>query len=391
MNIYEYEAKALLAKYNIHIPRGIAILRKEEIDSKIDGFTASTYVVKGQIYAGGRGKAGGIQISQNKDKAKLLANELWGKTLVTPQTGPEGQKIRRLYIEEGCNIEKEYYVSLVVDRSKNSITIIASSEGGMDIEEVAEKSPEKIIKSYINLSTGIQQFNIRQIAVEIGLDKALFKKFAKILNGLYKAFIETDADQIEINPLVITAEGELAILDAKINFDDNALYKHPEIAKLADLEELDPLEVEAHKKELSYIKIDGNIGCMVNGAGLAMATMDIIKLYGGEPANFLDVGGNADKEKVTAACKIIIADPKVKAILVNIFGGIMRCDIIAEGIISAIKDINLKLPLVVRLAGTNADLGKKIIADSGLNIIAASDLEDAAKKVVNASVSSSNI
>jgi succinyl-CoA synthetase beta subunit len=384
MNIHEYQAKEVLKKYGVPTSHGIVILNEKDINPMIDGFDANLYVVKAQIHAGGRGKAGGVKVVRTKEEAKKSAQEMFGKTLVTHQTGPEGQVVRRLYVESGCDIAKEYYFSVVLDRASSRITFMASTEGGVDIEQVAEETPEKIIKITVDPATGIQPFHGRNIAFRLGFVGDQVKQMMKIVEATYNAFINTDASQIEINPLVTTPEGNILALDAKINFDDNGLFRQPEIQALRDEDEEDPLETRASKAELSYVRMDGNIGCMVNGAGLAMSTMDIIKLYGAEPANFLDVGGGADKERVTEAFKIIISDPAVKGILVNIFGGIMRCDIIAEGIIAAAKDVGLKVPLVVRLAGTNFELGKKILTNSGLAIIPADDLADAAMKIVKA-------
>ncbi len=382
MNIHEYQAKEILRSFGVPTGRGEVILRQKDIDSVIDGITANVYVVKAQIHAGGRGKAGGVKIAKNKDEAKRYAHGMWDMNLVTHQTGPKGQKVQRVYIEAGCDIRKEYYFSVVLDRAGSCVTLMASTEGGVDIEEVADKSPEKIIKVQIDPATGVQPFHGRRIAYALGFSGDQAKSMMKIVEATYNAFIGTDASQIEINPLVETGEGDLRALDAKINFDDNAIFRHQNISLMRDESEEDPFELRAANAGISYVRMDGNIGCMVNGAGLAMATMDIIKFYGGEPANFLDVGGGADRERVTEAFKIILSDPEVKAILVNIFGGIMRCDIIAEGIIAAAKDIGLSVPLVVRLAGTNFELGKKILAESGLSIIPADDLADAAKKVV---------
>lgn len=384
MNIHEYQAKQVLKKYGVPTSHGVVTLKAEEIDDLIKNFDADVYVVKAQIHAGGRGKAGGVKVVRNKEEARNLAYGMYGKTLVTHQTGPAGQVVKRVYIESGCNIAKEYYFSAVLDRTTNRITFMASTEGGVDIEDVARKTPEKIIKVSVNPATGIQPFHCRSLAFRLGFKGDQVKQMMKIVECVYTAFVSTDSSQIEINPLVVTAEGDLLALDAKINFDDNGLFRHPEIAALRDEDEEDPLEVRASKADLSYVRMDGNIGCMVNGAGLAMATMDIIKLYGAEPANFLDVGGGADKERVTEAFKIILSDKAVKGILVNIFGGIMRCDIIAEGIVAAAKDVGINLPLVVRLAGTNFELGKEILDNSGLKIIAANDLGDAADKVVKA-------
>lgn len=384
MNIHEYQAKQVLRNYGVPTSHGVVILKSSDIDDVINNFDAKTYVVKAQIHAGGRGKAGGVKVVRSKEEAKNAANAMFGKTLVTHQTGPKGQLVKRLYVESGCDIAKEYYFSVVMDRSSRRITFMASPEGGVDIEEVAEKHPEKIVKVSVDPATGILPFHCRSIAFRLGFTGDKAKQMMKITESVYQAFISTDASQIEINPLVETTDGTLLALDAKINFDDNGLFRHPEVSSLRDEDEEDPLEVRASKSELNYVRMDGDIGCMVNGAGLAMATMDIIKLYGGEPANFLDVGGGADKERVTEAFKIILSDKAVRGILVNIFGGIMRCDIIAEGIIAAAKEVGVKVPLVVRLAGTNFELGKKILASSGLEIIAADDLGDAAQKIVKA-------
>jgi len=384
MNIHEYQAKQVLGKYGVPTSHGIVALKSEEIDELIKNFDAKVYVVKAQIHAGGRGKAGGVKVVRSKEEARSIAHDIYGKTLITHQTGPKGQVVKRVYIESGCDIAKEYYFSAVLDRSSNRITFMASTEGGVDIEEVAEKTPEKIIKVSVDPVTGILPFHCRALAFRLGFSGDKAKQMMKIAESVYNAFVATDASQIEINPLVETTDGNLLALDAKINFDDNGLFRHPEIASLRDEAEEDPLEVRASKADLNYVRMDGTIGCMVNGAGLAMATMDIIKLYGAEPANFLDVGGGADKERVAEAFKIILSDKAVKGILVNIFGGIMRCDIIAEGIVAAAKEVGVKVPLVVRLAGTNFELGKKILANSGLEIIAADDLGDAAQKIVKA-------
>lgn len=384
MNIHEYQAKQVLNKYGVPTSHGIVALKKDEIDGLFKNFNANLYIVKAQIHAGGRGKAGGVKVMKDKEEARKAAHEMYGKTLVTHQTGPEGQVVKRVYIESGCDITKEYYFSAVLDRATNRIVFMASTEGGVDIEEVAEKSPEKIIKISVDPASSIQPFHGRSIAFGLGFSGEQAKQMMKIVEATYNAFIATDASQIEINPLVVTSEGNLLALDAKINFDENALFRHPEIAELRDEDEEDELEIRASKSELNYVRMKGSIGCMVNGAGLAMATMDIIKLYGAEPANFLDVGGGATKERVTEAFKIILSDKSVKGILVNIFGGIMRCDIIAEGIVAAAKEVGLELPLVVRLAGTNFELGKQILDNSGLKIIAANDLGDAAQKIVKA-------
>jgi len=387
MNIHEYQAKILLKEFGVPVPVGYPAFTVEEATQQAKKLQAegnSVFVVKAQIHAGGRGKAGGVKVVKSIEDVTKESKAMFGKILVTHQTGPEGREVKRLYIESGSNIDREYYLSAVVDRATSAITFIASKEGGMDIEEVAEKHPEKIIKVSVDIATGVQGMHVRNLAFGVGLE-ADIKQFGKIVEGVYNAVIAKDASQIEINPLVKTKEGNLIALDAKINFDDNALYRHADVVALRDTNEEEPLEIEASKYGLSYVKMDGTIGCMVNGAGLAMATMDIIKLYGKEPANFLDVGGGANKEKVTAAFKIILSDPAVSAILVNIFGGIMRCDIIAEGIIAAVKESELKVPLVVRLEGTNVEKGKEILAKSGLAIIAADNLEDAAQKVTKIS------
>lgn len=385
MNIHEYQAKQLLnTKYGLPTSSGVVALKKEDIDPLINSLDADLYVVKAQIHAGGRGKAGGVKVTRDKQEACKFAHEMYGMNLVTHQTGPEGQTVRRVYVESGCDIEKEYYFSAVLDRSSNSVVLMASTEGGVDIEQVAEDSPEKIVKVCVNPSVGLQDFHCRRIGFNLGFKGDHLKQMMKIVRSVYEGFIGTDASQIEINPLVMTTEGNLLALDAKINFDDNALFRHPDIVALRDQDEEDELESKASDADLSYVRMSGDIGCMVNGAGLAMATMDIIKLHGAEPANFLDVGGGADRQRVAEAFKIILSDSSVKAILVNIFGGIMRCDIIAEGVVAAAKEVGLSMPLVVRLAGTNFELGKKILAESGLQIIAADDLEDAAKKAVEA-------
>ncbi len=387
MNIHEYQAKALLKKFGVAVPEGhVAFSVPEAVEAAktLEASGNKVFVVKAQIHAGGRGKGGGVKVVKSIEEVKEKASEILGMTLVTHQTGPEGKVVKRLYIEAGSNIKKEYYLSAVVDRKTKTVVFMASTEGGMEIEEVAAHSPEKIITVSVDAAAGIQQFHARKLGFGLGLSGETLKKFIKLIFSLYKAFIATDASQLEINPLVETAEGDIIALDAKYNFDDNALHRHEEIRELRDLDEEEPLEIEASKFDLNYIKMDGKIGCMVNGAGLAMATMDIIKLYGSSPANFLDVGGGATREKVTAAFKIILSDPNVKGILVNIFGGIMRCDIIANGILEAAKEVNLSVPLVVRLEGTNVDLGKEILAKSGLAIIPANDLSDAAQKIVAA-------
>ena len=387
MNIHEYQAKGLLKKFGVAVPEGhpaFTVAEAVEAAKKLESAGHKVFVVKAQIHAGGRGKAGGVKVVKTIAEVEEKATEILGKTLVTPQTGPEGKEVKRLYVESGSNIKKEYYLSAVVDRATNSVVFMASTEGGVEIEEVAISNPEKLISVAIDPATGIQGCHARKLGFALGLKGDTLKKFSKLVFALYAACIDTDASQVEINPLVETEEGDIIALDAKIGFDDNALFRHPDILEMRDLEEEEALEIEASKYDLSYIKMDGKIGCMVNGAGLAMATMDIIQLYGSSPANFLDVGGGATREKVTAAFKIILSDENVEGILVNIFGGIMRCDIIANGIIEAAKETNLSIPLVVRLEGTNVDLGKEILAKSGLTIIAADDLADAADKIVKA-------
>jgi succinyl-CoA synthetase beta subunit len=383
MNIHEHQAKALLKDFGVNTSKGIVMFSKDDINNAIDEFNAKLYVVKAQIHAGGRGKVGGVKLAKTKQEAKDMAHDMWGKTLVTKQTGPDGQVVNRIYIEDGCDIKHEYYLSMVLDRAKSLLSLVISKEGGIDIEEVAEHSPEKIVTLHIDTAIGLQPFHCRNVNFILGLPADMIKQTTALVQGIYNLFIAKDADQIEINPLVLTEDGKLLALDAKVSFDDNALFKHQDILLLRDVNQEEPLETKAANYGLSYVKMNGSIGCMVNGAGLAMATMDIIKLYGSEPANFLDVGGGADKEKVAQALKIILSDHHVKGILVNIFGGIMRCDIIAEGIIAAAKEVNLSVPLVVRLAGTNVELGKQILANSGLEITAANDLADAAKKIVD--------
>lgn len=383
MNIHEYQAKEVLRRFGVPTLKGHLAETVDEAIKGAQSLGGSVWVVKAQIHAGGRGKGGGVKVAKSLDEVGELAGQILGMDLVTPQTGPEGKKVHKVYIEEGCNIAKEYYVAALVDRSEDKVTLMASSDGGMDIEEVAEKTPELIHRVVVDPATGLMPFQARQLAFAIGMKGKTVNKAVKVLISLYEAFVKTDASLAEINPLVVTAEEEVIPLDCKLNFDSNALYRHPDIVEYRDFSEEDPTEVEASKYDLAFIKLDGEIGCLVNGAGLAMATMDIIKLHGNEPANFLDVGGGANKEKVTAAFKLILKDPNVKGILVNIFGGIMKCDIIAEGVIAASKEVGLSVPLVVRLEGTNVDLGKKILADSGLNIIPADDLTDAAKKVVD--------
>lgn len=384
MNIHEYQAKELLRSMGVPVPEGKPILSVGQIESVVKSFSSFPIVVKAQIHAGGRGKAGGVKLAKSRDEAISIAKDMMGKVLHTKQTGPDGQKVSRLYIESGSKIKKEYYISAVIDRKNQCITFISSTEGGMDIEEVAEKSPSKIVHTPINPSTGIQTFHVRKILFTLGFDAKLVKKLAPIVNGMYRAIVELDAEQVEINPLVETEDGELVVLDAKINFDNNALYRQKEIESLRDTSEENELELKASDEGLNYIKMDGNIGCMVNGAGLAMATMDIIKYYGEEPANFLDVGGTADEERVKKAFEIITSDPKVEGIVVNIFGGIVKCDLIANGILNAAKSMKLNIPVVVRLSGTNFELGKEILSKSDLDLIPADDLEEAAQAIVKA-------
>jgi succinyl-CoA synthetase beta subunit len=382
MNIHEYQGKEILRKYNVPVPRGIPAFSVDEAIKAAETLGGPVWVVKAQIHAGGRGKGGGVKVAKSIEQVKEYASSILGMTLVTHQTGPEGKLVKRLLIEEGADIKKELYVSLVVDRVSQQVALMASSEGGMDIEEVAESHPEKIHTLLIDPQAGLQDAQADDIARKIGVPDASIAQARQALQGLYKAFWETDASQAEINPLILTGDGKVIALDAKFNFDSNALFRHPEIVAYRDLDEEDPAEIEASKFDLAYISLDGNIGCLVNGAGLAMATMDTIKLFGGEPANFLDVGGGATTEKVTAAFKLILSDPAVKGILVNIFGGIMKCDIIADGIVAAAKEVNLQVPLVVRLEGTNVQQGKDILANSGLPIVPANDLGDAAQKIV---------
>lgn len=384
MNIHEYQAKEVLRKYGVATLQGKVAQTPEEAVKVAQEIGGSIWVVKAQIHAGGRGKGGGVKLAKSLDEVKSLAAQIIGMNLVTHQTGPEGKKVHKVFIEQGCNIQKEYYVAALVDRATGRVALMGSSEGGMDIEEVAAHNPNAIKKVDIDPVIGLGIFQARHLAYEIGIPSANVNKAAQFFMALYKAFIETDCSIAEINPLVLTKEGEVYALDAKMNFDSNSLYRHSAIVEMRDLTEEDPTEIEASKYDLAFIKLDGNIGCLVNGAGLAMSTMDIIKIHGGAPANFLDVGGGANKEKVTAAFKIILKDPNVKGILVNIFGGIMKCDIIAEGVIAASKEVGLKVPLVVRLQGTNVELGKKILAESGLNIIPADTLTDAAQKIVGA-------
>ncbi len=384
MNIHEYQAKELLRKFGVVTGKGTAAFTVDEAVKAAEAQPGPVWVVKAQIHAGGRGLGGGVKVVKSIADVKAESTRILGMTLVTPQTGPEGKLVQRLYIEEGTAIARELYLSMLVDRESSNVAFIASTEGGMSIEDVAHNTPEKIITIHVDPAAGYQPYVGRRIANALKLEGDLAKQCGKMMGQLYKAFIETDMSLLEINPLVVSKDNQLICLDAKVNFDSNSLMRHPDIVALRDLTEEDPKEIEASKYDLSYVALDGSIGCMVNGAGLAMATMDIIKLYGAEPANFLDVGGGATKEKVTAAFKIITADPRVKGILVNIFGGIMKCDVIAEGVVAAVRDVGLKVPLVVRLEGTNVELGKKIITDSGLNVVPADDLNDAAQKIVKA-------
>ena len=392
MNIHEYQAKALLKDFGVPVPKGVAVFSPDEAMAAAKELGGPLWVVKSQIHAGGRGKGtfsepeagekGGVRLAKSVEEVHEHAEQMLGKTLVTHQTGPVGRMVKRLYIEDGSSIERELYLSALVDRETSRIAFITSTEGGMDIEQVATDTPEKIHTLIIDPATGYMPFHGRKIAFGLGLRGDQVRQCVKLISNLYRAFVEKDMSMLEINPLIVTGDGDLKCLDAKINFDGNALFRHPDVLELRDIEEEDPAEVEASRYDLNYVKLDGEIGCMVNGAGLAMATMDIIKLYGSEPANFLDVGGGANKEQVMNAFKIILSDPNVKGILVNIFGGIMRCDIIAEGIVAAAKEMSIDVPLVVRLEGTNVEIGKQMLTDSGLAIIAADDLGDAARKIV---------
>ena len=382
MNIHEYQAKELLKKFGAPVPNGVHGDTSEDLLNKSKLLKTEKYVLKAQIHSGGRGKAGGIKITNSLEELKQAADQMLGKTLVTNQSGPRGKKVKKLYVEESSRIDKEFYLSCLVDRAKSKIAFISCLEGGMDIEEIANKNPEKIITTRIDVEKEISDLDCEKVIDVFKLEYDAKDQAIELIKSMYRLFIEKDASLIEINPLVLTKENNILCLDAKINFDDNAIFRHPDIYELRDLNEEDPTEIEANKKELSYIKLDGNIGCMVNGAGLAMATMDIIKLFGGSPANFLDVGGGASKDKVAAAFKMILSDKNVKAILINIFGGIMRCDVLALGVVEAAKEMKIDIPLVVRLAGTNYEKGKKILDDSKLKIISASDLSEAAKKVV---------
>ncbi|NJJ37786.1 ADP-forming succinate--CoA ligase subunit beta [Paenibacillus apii] len=383
MNIHEYQGKEVLKSYGVAVPNGKVAFTVEDAVAAAEELKSSVAVVKAQIHAGGRGKAGGVKVAKNLDEVRLFAGEILGKTLVTHQTGPEGKLVKRLLIEEGCEIVKEYYIGLVVDRGTGRVVLMGSEEGGTEIEEVAVLHPEKIFKEIIDPAVGLQMFQARRLAYHISIPNELIGKSVKFMQALYSAFMDKDCSIAEINPLVVTADGNVLALDAKLNFDSNALFRHKDIQALRDLDEENEKEIEASKYDLSYIALDGNIGCMVNGAGLAMATMDIIKYYGGEPANFLDVGGGATAEKVTEAFKIILSDAKVKGILVNIFGGIMRCDVIASGIVEAASQLGLTKPLVVRLEGTNVELGKQILSGSGLNIVSADSMADGARKIVS--------
>lgn len=384
MKIHEYQAKEILRQYGVVTARGIACFSVDEAVSAAQSLGGEAWVVKAQIYAGGRGKGGGVKVARSLEEVRQLAGDMLGMRLVTHQTGPDGQTVRRLFIEEGVNIAREYYVGMVVDRGSQRVCLMASAEGGMDIEQVAAQTPEKIHKVYIDPITGLTDSEAFAVAEKIGIPDISRNEAVALLKNLYQAFDDKDASLVEINPLALTADHHVLALDAKMNFDDNALFRHSEIVALRDLDEEDPAEIEASRHDLSYIPLDGNIGCLVNGAGLAMATMDIIKLYGGNPANFLDVGGGATAEKVTAAFKLMLKNPKLTAILVNIFGGIMKCDVIAEGVVQAAREVQLTVPLVVRLEGTNVQIGKRILADSGLAVISADNMTDAAQKAVNA-------
>ena len=384
MNIHEHQAKKILKKYGVAVPEGIFALTVDDLIEKAKSLKTNKYVLKAQIHSGGRGKAGGVKILDNLEELKIAARELLGKILVTHQTGPEGKEVKRLYVEESSNIDKEFYLSCLIDRSSSKIAFISSDQGGMDIEEVAKNNPQKIITTKVEMSDEISETDCEKIIKIFNLNDNIKNQAISLIKSIYKMFKNTDANMVEVNPLILTKDEKIICLDAKVNFDSNALFRHPEIIELRDLNEEDPTEIEASKHDLAYIKLDGSIGCMVNGAGLAMATMDIIKLYGKEPANFLDVGGGASKEKVSAALKIILSDKNVKGILINIFGGIMRCDILAQGVVDAAKEINISVPLVVRLAGTNFKEGKMILDNSGLKLISAENLDDAAKKTVEA-------
>ena len=382
MKIHEYQAKAVLSKHGVPVPKGEVAFTPQEVPDIAKRLGTGVVVVKAQIHAGGRGKAGGVKLAKSPDEAETIARELIGKTLVTYQTGPSGQRVSRLLIEEGLAIDKELYLGLVVDRSTQRIVLMVSKEGGVEIEKVAEETPEKIHKVFINPAVGLQPFEAQRLAFALGLSGDSVKKAVRMMISLYQAYIASDASIVEINPLIVTKSGDLLALDAKMNFDDNALYRHPDVRELRDISEEDPLEVEASKFSLNYIRLDGNIGCMVNGAGLAMATMDIIKLAGGEPANFLDVGGGANAEQIKNAFRILMMDPDVNSVLINIFGGILRCDVLAAGVIAAVKELGVPVPIVIRMKGTNVEEGKKMLADSGLNFATADTMSEAADKVV---------
>ncbi len=383
MKIHEYQAKEILRRHGVAVPRGVLATTAEEAEAAARQLTG-TVVVKAQIHAGGRGKGGGVKLARSPEEAKAHAQAMLGVMLKTPQTGPDGQRVRKVYVEAGCTIARELYLGLTLDRERGRLALMASTEGGVDIEEVAAHQPEKILREWIDPLVGLAPFQARRVAFGLGLSGDAVSAFARFAIGLYQACLATDASLVEVNPLVVTAEGAILALDAKMNFDDNALFRHKDVAALRDVDEEDPKEAQAKEHDLSYIALKGDIGCMVNGAGLAMATMDVIQLSGGQPANFLDVGGGADEKKVTAAFKILLADPEVKAVLVNIFGGIMKCDVIANGIVAAARQVELRIPLVVRLEGTNVELGKKILAESGLAVTPADDLGDAARKAVAA-------
>jgi succinyl-CoA synthetase beta subunit len=384
VNIHEFQAKEILKRFGVAVPRGIVASTPEEAKAAAVELGGGVCVVKAQIHAGGRGKGGGVKVAKNAEEAAAKARDMLGKNLVTHQTGPEGRQVRRVLVEQGLNIDRELYVAMVLDRAQSRVTVICSSEGGVEIEEVAAKQPEKILKETVDPVIGLAPFQCRRLAFALGIPNELAGKMVAVMQGLYRAFDECDASLAEINPLIITKEGQVMALDAKMNFDSNAFFRQKEILALRDLSEEDPREVEASKYDLSYISLDGNIACMVNGAGLAMATMDIIKLYGGEPANFLDVGGGADKEKVAHAFRILLADPRVRGVLINIFGGIMRCDVLAQGVVEAARELRVSVPLVVRMQGTNVEIGRKILADSGLPIIPAETMAEAAEKIVKA-------
>jgi succinyl-CoA synthetase beta subunit len=384
VNIHEFQAKEILKRFGVAVPRGIVASTPEEAKAAAVELGGGVCVVKAQIHAGGRGKGGGVKVAKNAEEAAAKARDMLGKNLVTHQTGPEGRQVRRVLVEQGLNIDRELYVAMVLDRAQSRVTVICSSEGGVEIEEVAAKQPEKILKETVDPVIGLAPFQCRRLAFALGIPNELAGKMVAVMQGLYRAFDECDASLAEINPLIITKEGQVMALDAKMNFDSNAFFRQKEILALRDLNEEDPREVEASKYDLSYISLDGNIACMVNGAGLAMATMDIIKLYGGEPANFLDVGGGADKEKVAHAFRILLADPRVRGVIINIFGGIMRCDVLAQGVVEAARELGVSVPLVVRMQGTNVEIGRKILADSGLPIIPAETMAEAAEKIVKA-------